>query len=393
MNGSLQKKGSIYYVVYRDCKGKQKWVNTKCKDKNKAKVVLRDLLYEMDHGTYIERSKEKFVDFLVKHFEDSVCYDVKITTLEGYMSIINNHIVPYFRNKELTLQDIKVIDLQEYVDSRYRQGLKTQTIKRHMSILKSIFFYAEDKELIKKDPTLKVRLHKGDKKEGKTMEEKCYSFEEVNQLLKAVEGDVIEPAIVLALVYGLRRGEMLGLRWGDIDFEKRTINIVNTITKVSKKVEKKPKTAYSMKEFPMLKNVEEYLSKLKLKQKGDAELYGNCYNNNDYVIRYSNGDPVSIPTLNNRFTKILAKNGLRHIRLHDLRHTVATLMLEEGFTIKVVQNWMRHANPNTLIKIYSHISPKEKSNMNAKIENFFTSNIDSSHVRRMLEDQGKQEEN
>lgn len=82
MTGSLQKKGSIYYVVYRDKNGKQRWVNTKCKDKNKAKAELRNILYEIEHGTYIEPRKELFVDFLSDYLTNSVSHDVEPTTLD-----------------------------------------------------------------------------------------------------------------------------------------------------------------------------------------------------------------------------------------------------------------------------------------------------------------------
>ena len=143
----------------------------------------------------------------------------------------------------------------------------------------------------------------------------------------------------------------------------------------------------------MVDDVEKYLLLLKNKQKEDAELFGNCYNDNDYVVKYDNGNPVSIPTLNYRFKRILEMNGLRHIRLHDLRHTVATLMLQEKIDVKVVQDWMRHSSTKTLMGIYAHISPDKSNSMNSEIEQHYVSNIDSSRVRKVLEKQGKQEEN
>lgn len=389
MTGSLQKKGLVYYVVYRDGSGKQKWVNTKCKDKNKAKAIMRDILYELEHGTYIEPRKETFIEFLIDYFNNNVSRDVEITTFDGYMSIINNHIMPYFKDKNIKLQDVRPIDIQEYFDSKYKQGLKSSTLNRHLSIFKRVFSFMEDMELIHKNPTIKVRLHK----DGDKAEQDCYSIEELNRLFEVVSEDVIAAAVVLAAIYGLRRGELLGLRWRDIDFEKRIIKIVNTRTKVKRLIEKKPKTKTSIREFYMFEDIAKYLLLLKEKQKEDAEAFGNCYNENDYVVRYSNGDPVSIATLNTRFKNILERNGLRHIRLHDLRHTVATLMLEGGFSIKIVQSWMRHANPGTLMNVYAHISPSTKSDIDTRIENFFTSNINSSHVRKVLEKHGEQDKN
>lgn len=385
MSGSLQKKGSIYYIVYRDRSGKQRWKSTKCKDKKIAKTIMRDFLYEMEHGTYIEPRKETFVDSLIDFFNNTGSRKIQVTTLDGYNSILNNHIVPYFKDSHLKLQDIRTINIQEYFNEKYKQGLKTSTLYRHLSIFKKFFSYVEGEDLIRKNPTTRIKL---DREEDKT-EQNCYSIEELNKLFEAVSDDVIAPAIVLASKYALRRGELLGLRWQDIDFEKRIIRIINTRTKVKKLIEKKPKSKTSARDFYMFEDIAEYLLLLKEKQKEDAEVFGKCYNNNDYVIRYSNGNPVSIATLNYRFKNMLERNGLRHIRLHDLRHTVATLMLEDGFSIKVVQSWMRHANSRTLMNVYAHISPSTKVEMDSRIENFFTTNINSSHVRKVLEKHGE----
>lgn len=144
------------------------------------------------------------------------------------MSIINNHVTPYFRDRGVKLQDARTIDIQEYFDAKYKQGLKTSTLNRHLAIFKRVFSYAEDMEIVRKNPTTKVRLHK----ENEKIEQSCYSIEELNLLFEAASDDIIAPAIVLASRYALRRGELLGLRWSDIDFEQNIIKIVNTRTKV-----------------------------------------------------------------------------------------------------------------------------------------------------------------
>jgi len=388
MNGSLQKKGLVYYVVYREGNGKQKWVSTKCKEKSKAKRVLNEIMYEIEHDTYIQESNEAFSDFIRNYFTNNVVHDVEATTFDGYINIIDNHLAPYFSDKKTRLQDIKVITLQEYFDCKYNIGLSPQTLRRHRSVLNSALEYAVDMELIRKNPIKKVKYHRQKRKE-----QNCYDIDEVNLLLDVVAEDVIAAAVFLAVVYGLRRSELLGLRWCDIDFEKHLINITNVRTKVSRNIEKQPKSEYSKKQFYMVSDIEKYLLLLKNKQKKDAELFGNCYNDNDYVIKYDNGNPVSIPTLNYRFKRILEMNGLRHIRLHDLRHTVATLMLQEKIDVKVVQDWMRHSSTKTLMGIYAHISPDKSNSMNSEIEQHYVSNIDSSRVRKVLEKQGKQEEN
>lgn len=354
MNGSLQKKGKYYYVVVsvKDEKGefKTKWVNTKCEKKNEAKVELRQILSELDNNDFSKFKNMLFVGFMEDWFENIIIKDVESTTYSGYVGIKKNHILPYFNKLNLKLNEIKTMHLQKYFDTKYQEGLKANTLKRHRAILKMVLNYAVRMNLLQNNPICNVMMAKVQKPNYT-----YYIPEELEQLLLVSKNTDIEAAIFLTIYYGLRRGEILGLRWQDISFKDKMISINNTRTKVSVNIEKAPKTQNSIASFPLLEEVEDYLKSLKKRQILDKQEFGDCYHDdNDYICKYSDGSPLSIPALNYKFKDLLVENKMKHIRFHDLRHSTGSYLYKMGMDLKKIQEWMRHAKLSTTIEIYIH---------------------------------------
>jgi integrase len=209
---------------------------------------------------------------------------------------------------------------------------------------------------ISKNVAKSVKLPK-----AKYTEKNFYTKDEIKKLLIAVKDTELETPVMLAVNYGLRRGEVLGLRWMDIDFENNKILIQNTRTKLGENIEKKPKSESSRRSLPLYPSFKQYLLQLKEKNNG-KDL--------DYVCLNNLGKPMPTSVLNANFDKLLNKNNLRHIRFHDLRHTNASLLLSLGASLKEIQEWLGHAMFKTTADLYTHISVELK-NLNAdRLENF-----------------------
>lgn len=377
MNASLHKKGSIYYAVISlpagNGKFKTKWISTKCKKKNAAKEALRNILTKLENGDILEKSDVYFIDFMEEWLNNVIALTVEATTHEGYRINYKNHIHPYFEPLKLRVQDIRLKHLQQFVNDKHTSGkldgsggLSAQSIKKFMANISKALDYAVKSGLIQQNPSHYVDFPKPTDFTGS-----FYTMDELEALLQAVKGTQIETAIILAVHYGLRRGEIMGLRWKDIDFRQDTLSICNTRVRVQNEHNKKPKSKSSLRTFPLLPSVKVHLQEMKDKHREYRAIFGKDYIKSDYICVWPNGKLMDVGYLNGALSKLLKAHGLRHIRLHDLRHSTATYLNKLGFSAKEIQIWLGHANVSTTLNIYTHIDTQMKENIALKIDGLF----------------------
>lgn len=226
--------------------------------------------------------------------------------------------------------------------------------------------YAVKCKVISINPILNVELPKVNKYIAN-----YYSVEQLEKLLEISQNTIIESAVFLAVHYGLRRGEILGMRYSDIDFSEKTITIRNTRTGVYTNVEKQPKSIASIRTLPLIPRVEEYLIKLKKRQREEAKLFGREYNKNDYICKTADGIPLSINSLSSMFKRLLERNNMPHIRFHDIRHSVASFLLKNGVSLKEIQLWCGHSDISVTAMFYTHVDFEMKKNTGDKINEIF----------------------
>jgi integrase len=383
MKGSLHKKGAYYYVVVslKDEYGKfvKKWISTKTGDEREAKKVMRNILKDIDQGNIKTKksNKLKFHDLIETWLEEVIKMQVEETTYQGYCINIRTHIIPYFKELNMVVEDLTTKDIDLYVKYKYlhgrvdgKGGISANYIKKHYHNIRSALEYAVDKlEVIEKNPAKNVLLPKVE-----DYIPSYYGVEQLEKVLEITEGTIIETPVFISLHYGLRRGEVLGLRWKDFDFRENCFTIRNQRVRVSSQVEKKPKTISSRRTMPIMECVKEYLEELKKKQQLEKKFLGQAYIKNDYVCRNTDGSPVSIHTLNHTFSRILEKNKMPHIRFHDLRHSIASYLIKIGVSMKEIQVWLGHADMWVTSKYYTHLEYESKFNSANKINEQFGKN-------------------
>lgn len=376
MKGSLRKRGKFWYLIVdvKDEMGnrKQKWINTKCEKKSEAEKELREVLSKIDNNEFVMPSKVTFTEFLEKWLNTIIKHTVEQTTWEGYKLYLDKHIIPFFKNemRDVLLQDLQPIHLQKYYECKYKgnaadkkEGLSANSLRKHHACIKGSLDNAFRMGLISQNPADKIILPKKEKFYGS-----YYTAEQLELLFEAVRNTPIESAVNIAANYGLRRGEVLGLKWDAINFKEGTITIKETRVKVSgKTITKQPKSESSRRILPMINNIELYLKSLKKKQKENKLLFGDEYNDEGFVCCWDDGTPLSSEFLNHKFKKVLKANDLPHIRFHDLRHSTASLLLKNGIDLKSIQMWMGHSELSTTADIYSHIDMEMKQKAADKI--------------------------
>lgn len=380
MKGSLQEKSGKYYAVFR-VNGKQKWVNlqisTSRGNKRKAETALSELITQYNNNPNIF-DRVLFTDYIKKWLK-KVKSNVDIVTYEGYRQYAEKHIIPYFESKNIMLQDVLISDIEGYysfkaVSGRLdgkRGGLSLRTIKLHGVVLSLVLKQAVYEKLIKDNPCTYARYPTSNISVIKK-EPTFYTVAECNRLLEVIKDMPLYEMVYMTFIYGLRRSELLGLKWDAVDFKKNTISICHTVVLQNEVVHKdKTKNPSSKRTYPLLPDVRSMLEKMLEKQKSDKSLFGNCYSETGYVFVKQDGSAYypSYPT--HELSKVLKNNNLPHIRWHDLRHSTASMLIEKGWNMKDVSEWLGHSSITTTLDIYSHVSMEHKQQLGNSLNNLF----------------------
>ena len=293
-----------------------------------------------------------------------------ITTYGGYQYFIEQRINPYFDEKKMTLQKITTKDIQEYYNTMLTKGTKWNSVVKHHAIIRKALDYAVKMDYIPSNPAARIETPKRQKYIAEH-----YNQDELNQLFEVIKGDPAEVAIILTAYYGLRRSEVLGLKWSAIDFKEKTLCIRHTVCKtvlngqqiVVQKDTTKNKA--SIRTLPLIPEIEELLLETKKKQETCRKKAKGSYCKDylDYVCVDSLGVLLKPDYLTQHFEIIIKKNNLKKIRYHDLRHSCASLLLANGVSLKEIQDWLGHSDYSTTANIYSHLEYGAKLKSAGKI--------------------------
>ena len=235
--------------------------------------------------------------------------------------------------------------------SCHRSSKRRHTVIKHHNLLTNTLNAAERQEYITKNPMRAVSPPKKRQREAK-----FYTPEQLGVLLAKAVGTRLELPMFICAYLGLRRGELCGLRWSDVDLEHKTITIENTRTQAGKKeIEKGTKTASSTRTLYLPDTLCDMLKAAKEHQQACRAEYKNAYDDNDYVVVMEDGRPFRPNYLSELFSKFLADNDLPKIVLHELRHTFASLSNQAGIPAYNIGKALGHSTPATTQKIYTHL--------------------------------------
>ena len=375
MTGSLQVKNGKYYMVLNSTengKRKQKLNSTGLTEKgnkSKAEQMLREKLTEEERRNPVVCSDMTVAD-CVRRWLTRMKRRVDEVTYRSYQHTAETHILPYFDENGLKLCECTVEVLQTYFDEKYRNGrkdgkggLSSKTMRHHKGILGQALAECVKDGLIPSNPCQYVEMPRRERHEAH-----FYSAEQLQQLITALNGDPIQPLVRIAALYGLRRSELLGLKWDSIDFENGMVLIRHTVCKMIVTVEKdKTKTQSSRRSFPMTEEARGIFLKAKAEEEENQRLFGKAYQKNDYVFKWPDGRTFAPDYVTHHFSKMLERYGMPHIRFHELRHSCASLLLNNGCGLKDVQEWMGHSDIQTTANIYGHLDTSRKQSLADKL--------------------------
>jgi integrase len=370
--GHLQEKYGYYYAVlnYTDENGKRKtkWIATGLEikgNKKRAEAILLEQrhLFEqkLSEIPVVKKDDILFADYMIKWLGIAKT-SIAVPTYASYSQMVNKIIVPYFRERKITLRELKASDIQDFYLEKLKHVSASSVIHYHSNIHKALK-YAVKTDLIPVNPADKVDRPKKEKFVGS-----FYDAEEVKKLFAASKGTILEIPIMFGAFYGLRRSEVVGLKWDAVDFERDTISIRHTVTSCT--IDGKDiiyasdttKTKSSRRTLPLAPFVRERLLRLQEEQKKNKKLCGRSYNKDylEYICVDEIGGLIKPDYVTDGFRNFLRENGFRAIRFHDLRHTCASLMLANNVPMKQIQEWLGHSDFSTTANIYAHLDYSSK---------------------------------
>ena len=338
--GAIRKRGKHYAILYYDALGKRRW-ETIGPNLHEARQVLAQRMWERRQGKFrLTRQPITMTEFAAKWDEDYLVLRhqlgrLKESTLVGYRVNLRLHIVPFFRATRLS--DIALPHVREFMKALLAKGLKPKTVGNVMVILKEMFKHAVQWGYVDANPAQYAERPRGEDQEMQIL-----TPAEIHRLLRHTD-DRVGTLLLCAVMTGMRRGELLGLRWEDVDFEGNRIDVRRALWR-GKFVT--PKSKRSRRSIDMTRTVKEALARLPSRFRGEL------------VFCAESGAPIDPENFTKRdWARALRRSGLRRIRFHDLRHTYASLLIAQGAHPKYIQAQLGHASIQTTLDRYGHLMP------------------------------------
>ncbi|MBJ6361840.1 site-specific integrase [Paenibacillus sp. MAHUQ-46] len=349
-----EKNGTYWFVVSagKDDEGKRRQLKRRgFKTEKEAMREMRKLLQQIDDNTYIKNSNIKYTEFLEGEWLGSKSHKVRPVTLGTYKLNITKHITPYFQNQEMGKITTQMIE-KFYTHLSKESGLAERTIQDIHKIVKSSFKTAVKRRYLSYSPAADAEAPKVPRKEMSV-----WNLEETVCFLKICDKSDLHIAFLLALTTGMRQSEILAIRWKDVDFENGVLHVRQTLSHDGKHIYQDTKTKSSTRSITLIEKTMDSLKEHRKKVKKQKLSAGTNYQDNDLVICTKLGTPINPRNLLRTFYKLMEKANVPKIRFHDLRHTVATLMLSKNINPKVVKEILGHYDIRVTLDTYSHFLP------------------------------------
>jgi integrase len=324
-----------------------------CKTQQEAIKAVRKANQDKDQGVLLSGEDQTLDTFLTSWLQDTIKNKVRARTHERYCELLQLHVLPILG--KVQLQKLLPQHLQKLYNQKLEEGYAPQTVKHIHRVLHRALGDALRWQLVVRNVCDAVDPPRVPKKEMQAL-----TGEQAQQFLEAAQGDSLEALYVLALTTGMRRGELLGLKWTDLDLALGILQVKRTVSRLAKKgfIVSEPKTAKSRRKIHLTQLAIEALKHHRIRQNEARLAAGPAWDEQGWVFCNTLGRPLEAGNMLRRsFRPILIKAGLPMIRFHDLRHSAASLLLSLGVHAKIVQELLGHSQIGLTLDTYSHVLP------------------------------------
>lgn len=349
---------TIWYVVIDlnrgpDGRRRQKW-HGGFRTRREAEAAKAKLVNEVHAGIYIESAKSTLAEWVESSWLLTMRTQVKASTWDSYMRNLRLHVLPRIGHRTLAQVNPTMLNglYAELMESGRRNGkgggLSAKTVRYVHATLHKVLGDAVDAGLLQANPADRARPPKP--RVAAQVEMRCWDAEQLAGFLAHIEDHRYQVAFHLSAMTGMRRGEVLGLRWGDVHFRTQTLSVRHTIISVAYEVRESTPKTHQARVIDLDVTTLDLLRRQAIRQETERHAWGHGYQENELVFRREDGSPVHPESFSDAFEVEVARSGLPRIRLHDLRHGHATIALRAGVPVKVI-------SPAFTLKQYAHVMP------------------------------------
>ena len=369
--GIQAKKGHLYIIInnvtYQDGKKivKKEWISTKLTDvpENIAKArKIRDAMMARQKDNPLI-SRESTLNELLDIYLAEKKREIVDTTYSGYVHRAENirkHL------GEVLVTKIKKVDVEKFLDEIIRKEHKQpRTVKDIKILFASAMDMAVEGGVIEMNPAKVAKINKTLAQENAKPakgDENFFSYEEAMKFLELVKTHELYELFCVTLVFGLRRSEVLGLKWSCVDWTQKELTVNHTVTKGTKVNRlNATKTKAGKRTYPLDDKMIKLFEDLKKREKENRHLLGDAYNDNDYIFMHADGTPYYPDYPTKAFAKLIKKHPElpQGITFHGLRVSCVSLLVHEGYDVKRVQKWVGQVDIETTLKVYALVKDKE----------------------------------
>ena len=385
-----EKKGKWYAVINlytTEGKRKEKWINLDLEAKrgskteancrltkilaryNSGELYLQDTLTSAERGLW-RVARLTLPEYIAEWLEEYKYY-IAINTYVCYKGMLESKIAPYFKESEIAMKDINGNVLNEFYSHLLDEGLSGSTVQKYHNLIHLAYKHAIKKGVLPFNPCDQANRPKATKYVAS-----YYNEAKLKELLTVIGDDPLRIVVLLTVYYGVRRSEVLGIKWSAIDEEENLIHLRHKI--IEDRSGKKTiirgmdimKTKSSIRSLPLFDFIKEELHKERERQEEMKRVFRGAYNRQyeEYVCVDAIGNLITPNYVTQHFKVLLQKHGLDGIRFHDLRHSCATLMLANGEDLKKIQGWLGHSTITITADTYAHLDAESKRVSAYKIE-------------------------
>lgn len=355
---------TTWYVVVdkgRDRNGRrrQKW-HGGFRTRKEAEATRAKIVTEINSGTYVSPSGLTLETYLVGEWLPGVQARLKPTTWDSYRRTIELHVLPRLGTTPLqrvsaTLLNALYGELLRDGRCNGRGGLSERSVRYVHRILHKALADAVDAQLLPQNPASRAKPPKTNKAGVDHL--RFWTPDQLREFLETTRGTRLHGAWVLAAMTGMRRGEVLGLQWSDVDLDQARLSVRRTIVSIAYEMHvSTPKTG-KPRVIDLDAGTVAILREERTRRESDRDSWGDGYEDQGLVFAREDGSPIHPDRLTKVFDKEVERSGLPRIRLHDLRHSHASIALQAGVPVKVISERLGHESPAFTLKQYAHVMP------------------------------------